>query len=222
MENIQNQLSFQEIFKQSFKFFERNLKNLLFSFLSVSIAISCLFFLPDQLKTLLISTLTLILVVEIYKTERVQEEFTFAKALAALKANAFIVLALSVSFGVINLIGLLLLIIPGIYAIVTLQFAVWSYLFKPDLKFFESIQHSISLTKGRFWSIIKINFLSAVVFFIIGIAIFFASFILTGLGFSVGQGLVIYLVALPVTIIGTVFQLFFFLRAEETYSAQQV
>jgi hypothetical protein len=219
---MENNLSFVAIFKESVAFFEKNAKNLLLSLLTATVLISILVFLPQQLRTLLISLVSTLLIGIIYQSHKDQEEYTPGKAINFIKDKFLMLFLLALILTVINVIGIFLLVIPGLIAMIVFQFAMWTLIFNPDMPLLDTLKHSYRLTKGRFWKIAIINllaFISMIVLYVVFFGLVGLAFGLIGFGAQAG-GLASFIVGLPLVTIAALFQLFFYLKVESTYQGE--
>jgi hypothetical protein len=219
MENTQKQLSFQEIFKEALEFFEGNAKNILIGYLVVALGTTVLFFLPAALKSFIASALLMIFISAVYHADKSKTQLSLDTLKTLLESRFLPVFALSILFTVFYIIGCFLLILPGIYLMIALQFATWTLIFKPDTKFFDTLQHSRNLTKGRMWNIFVINIIAGIVIFIVfGIASLIFSFALGMLG--MGETIIAsvnYILSLIISVLAIIFQLFLYIRVEASY-----
>lgn len=213
-----NSLSLTVIFSEALDFVKRNFKDILKAYLVIFVILIALFFIPEKAISLFTTTLLITFLVTIYFCEKNNRNFDLNEIINAIKDKFLLVLVLSIIVGVINLVGLFLLIIPGIYCLVTFQFSIWSYLFKEDVKLLDSITYSKKLLEGRWWQVFGISlaliFALILVYIAFGTFIFFLSAIL---GAKIAGILASLLALLPLTL-ALSFQMYFFLSLEKTKS----
>lgn len=221
---MESNLSFGEIFKESIEFFQRNAKNIIIGYLAVALATSLLFFLPEALRSFMASAVLMIFIAAVYHGDKSNTGLSIDTLKTLFQTKFLSILALLIVLAVVYAIGLVLLILPGIYAMIVLQFAGWIMLFKPETKFFETLSESHSRAKGRIWQIFLINLLAGIVIIaLFGIALMAFSFTLGIIGLGSIVGYVTYILTLIISVLSVIFQLFLYLRVEASYnSATQV
>lgn len=214
MENTK--LSFSSILTETIDFIKNNLQSILKSYLVILIISSIVSFLAEQLTSVVSTSLLVTFTAAIYLCDKNKQEFSFETIINLIKEKYLMILLLTIVTSLIYTVGFILLIIPGIYLVNTLQFTLWSYYFKDDLKAVDSLGYSKSLTDGRWWQIFGISIVFAILMILASVSLaFFAVPISMMFGKFLGAILLSLIFLLPTTL-ALSFQMHLYFVAEKT------